>query len=92
MSAKSTIQGVVQCPREADMLLRCLVFLIYLISAQLSLSQEGKANPRVPVKLPNSKAIVYVVGDVHSPVGVRMGDIEPTTVLPATSRGECRVE
>ena len=63
------------------MLSRCLLFLSCLISAHLSLSQES-GKPRVPATKPPavvSKDIVYVVGDVHSPVGVRMGDTAPTT-------------
>jgi hypothetical protein len=57
-----------------------LLFLVCLISAPLpSLSQgSGKAKPRVPVTKPTegvSKAgIVYVVGDVHKPMGVSMKD------------------
>jgi hypothetical protein len=81
--------------READMLLRCLLFLVCLISAQLSLGQEsGKANPRVPVPTPpelvSKGNTVYVLGDVHSPMGVGMGDTDsgPTTVLKVLAMAE----
>jgi len=62
------------------------LFLVCLISAHLSLSQEsGKANPRVPVPTPpelvSKGYAVYVVGDVHNPMGVGMGDTGPPTVL-----------
>ncbi len=75
------------------MLLRCLFFLACLISADLSLSQEsGKENPRVPVAKPpevvSKGGIVYVVGDVHSPMGVGMGDSGTTTVLKALAMAE----
>jgi polysaccharide biosynthesis/export protein len=75
------------------MLLCRLFFLACLISAHLSLSQEsGKANPRVPVTKPPEVAskggTVYVVGDVHSPMGVGMGDTGPTAVLKVLAMAE----
>ena len=75
--------------RESDMLLRCLLFLVCLISAHLSLSQESaKANPRVPTTKPpvvvSKKFIVYGMGDVHSPMGVG----GPTTVLKILAMAE----
>jgi protein involved in polysaccharide export with SLBB domain len=67
------------------MLLRCLLFLVCLISANQSLSQEtSKAKSRVPVTKPtvaSKKVIIYVTGDVHSPMGVTRRDTGPTTVL-----------
>ena len=74
------------------MLLR-FFFLVCLMSANLSLSQEsGKARPGVPVTTPSevaSKAgIVYVVGDVHRPMGVVMEDTGPITVLKALATAE----
>ena len=71
-----------------------LLFLVCLISAPLpSLSQgSGKAKPRIPVTKPTegvSKAgIVYVVGDVHKPMGVSMKDTGPITVLKALATAE----
>ena len=55
----------------------------------LSLSQESaKANPRVPTTKPpvvvSKKFIVYVMGDVHSPMGVG----GPTTVLKILAMAE----
>jgi hypothetical protein len=74
------------------MLLRCLLFLVCLISSHLSLSQEsGKADPRVPAIKPPvavSKDIVYVMGDVHSAMGVGMEGTGPTTVLKILSMAE----
>ncbi len=55
------------------MFLHCLFFLVCLISAHLSLSQESGKKPRVPDTKPPvvvSKTIVYVMGDVHNPMGV----------------------
>jgi hypothetical protein len=75
------------------MVLRFL-FVVCLISTPLlSLSQEtGKAKPRVPVTKPPevvSKAgIVYVVGDVHKPMGVVLRDTGPITVLKALATAE----
>jgi hypothetical protein len=64
------------------MLSRCLVLLVFPISAHLSLCQEsGKANPRVPATKPLavvSKVTVYVAGDVHSPMGVAVEDTGPS--------------
>ena len=74
------------------MVLRFL--LLCLISIPLlSLCQEsGKAKPRVPDTKPPevvSKAgIVYVVGDVHKPMGVGMGDTGTTTVLKVLANAE----
>jgi hypothetical protein len=68
--------------------------LVCLISVPLlSLSQEsGNAKPRVPVTKPLeavSKAdIIYVVGDVHKPMGVVMNDTGPTTVLGVLAMAE----
>jgi protein involved in polysaccharide export with SLBB domain len=68
------------------MVLRFL-FLACLISVPLlSLSQEsGKEKSRVADTKPSAVAsktvIVYVAGDVLSPMGVRMGDSNPTTIL-----------
>jgi len=71
-------------------MLRCLLFLVCLISAHLSLSQElGK--PRVPATKPPaavSKDIVYVMGDVHNPMGVSIGNTGPITVLKILSMAE----
>jgi hypothetical protein len=75
------------------MLLRCLFFLVCLISAHLSLSQEsGKAKSRVPVTNPpevvSKGGVVYVVGDVHKSTSVVMEDTGPTTVLKALATAE----
>jgi len=72
------------------MLLRCLFFLVCLISAHLSLSQE-LSKPRIPATKPPavvSKDIVYVMGDVHSPMGVRLEGTGPTTVLKILEMAE----
>ena len=79
--------------READMLLRCLLFLVCLTSALLSLSQEsGKANPRVPAAKPlavvSKGGTVYVAGDVHNPMGVSIGNTGPITVLKILAMAE----
>ncbi len=75
------------------MFLRCLLFLVCLISAHLSLSQEShKANSRVPATKPSAVVskggTVYVMGDVHSPMGVSMGDTGPITVLKILAMAE----
>jgi hypothetical protein len=75
------------------MVLRYL-FLVCVISVPLfSLSQEsGKAKLRTPVTKPRgevSKAgIIYVVGDVHKPIGVVMNKIGSVTVLTALAAAE----
>jgi hypothetical protein len=75
------------------MVLRYL-FLACVISAPLfSLSQEsGKAKPRTPVTKPPeavSKAgIIYVVGDVHKPIGVVLKNTGSVTVLTALATAE----
>ena len=71
-----------------------LLCLACLISVPLpTLSQEsGKAKPRVPVtKRPEAVSkigIIYVVGDVHRPMGVSMEDTGPITVLKALATAE----
>jgi protein involved in polysaccharide export with SLBB domain len=75
------------------MVLRFLSLACLISVPLLSLSQEsGKAKPRVPVtKSPGavSKAgIIYVVGDVHKPMGVVMKDTGPITVLKALATAE----
>ena len=75
------------------MVLRFL-FLACLISVPLlSLSQEsGKAKPRVPVTKPpeavSKTGIIYVVGDVHKPMGVALKDTGPIAVLQALAIAE----
>jgi hypothetical protein len=75
------------------MVLRFLALACLISVPLLSLSQEsGKAKPRVPVTEPPeavSKAgIIYVVGDVHKPMGVAMKDTGPMTVLQALATAE----
>jgi hypothetical protein len=75
------------------MVLRFLALACLISVPLLSLSQEsGKAKPRVPVTKPPeavSKAgIIYVVGDVHKPMGVAMKDTGPMTVLQALATAE----
>ena len=71
-----------------------LLCLACLISVPLpTLSQEsGKAKPRVPVtKRPEAVSkigIIYVIGDVHKPMGVSMEDTGPITVLKALATAE----
>jgi hypothetical protein len=75
------------------MVLRLLCLACLISVPLLSLSQEsGKAKPRVPVTKPPeavSKAgIIYVVGDVHKPMGVSMKDTGLITVLKALAIAE----
>ncbi len=75
------------------MVLRFLSLACLISVPLLSLSQEsGKAKPLVPVTKPPeavSKAgIIYVVGDVHKPMGVIMKDTGPITVLKALATAE----
>ena len=75
------------------MLLRLLCLACLISVPLLSLSQEsGKTKPRVPVTKPPeavSKAgIIYVVGDVHKPMGVSMKETGPLTVLKALATAE----
>jgi hypothetical protein len=74
------------------MVLRFL-FMACLISApRLSLSQESGKQTRVPVTKPpevvSTAGIIYVVGDVHKPMGVVMRDTAPITVLKALATAE----
>ncbi len=72
------------------MLLRVL-FLVCLIATSLG-QESGYANPPAPVTRPPgvaSKAgIVYVVGDVHRPMGVVLKDSGPITVLEALAAAD----
>jgi hypothetical protein len=75
------------------MVLRFL-FLACLISVpHLSLSQEsGKEKSRVadskPPEAVSKAGIIYVVGDVHKPMGVAMKDTGPITVLQALATAQ----
>lgn len=75
------------------MVLRFL-FLVCLISSPLlsPCQESGKAKPRVPVTQPpavvSNPSIVYVVGDVHKPMGVLLEDTGPITVLKALATAE----
>ncbi len=70
------------------MLPRFLLLVCLISTALPSLSQEsGKANPPSPVtrspKVLSKAGIVYVVGDVHRPMGVALKDRGSITVLEA---------
>jgi hypothetical protein len=75
------------------MVLRFL-FLACLISVpHLSLSQEsGKEKSRVadsePLEAVSKTGIIYVVGDVHKPMGMAMKDTGSITVLQALASAE----
>jgi SLBB domain len=75
------------------MVLRFL-FLVCLISSPLlsPCQESGEAKLPVPVTKPpemvSNTGIVYVVGDVHKPMGVLLKDTGPITVLQALATAE----